>query len=198
MTTEYILSQVFAVLNYALLASTYLIKNRKMVFGLNIASLLANSATFFFLSAWSGLAMSLIAIFRNIILLIQNHFDKDTKNKVVNWSIFAFLVIVSAVSGYFTYEGVLSLFSVFATFVFTVSIWQKNEIVYKALGILCSILWIVYDVFIWSIFSFSCESILMAVEIVGLILAIIKLKKSKLKTEENYDTTPVQIDIENE
>ncbi len=177
MSTDYIVSQVFVVISYLLLASTYLVKNRKLLLGLNVLSLFANAGGYYLLSAWSGLAMCGVALLRNVILIAQNHYDSENKNQIINWGIFVFLVAVSIVSAYFTYNGLLSLFSVFATFVYTVSIWQKNEIIYKALGIICSILWIIYNVFIWSILGFSCESVLLFVEIIGLILACVKLKK---------------------
>lgn len=197
MSTEYIFSQVFVVISYLLLGSTYLVKNRKLLLGLNVLSLFANAAGYLFLSAWSGLAMCGVALLRNAILLLQNHFDKDKKNKIIDWSIFAFLFIVSGVCGYFTCRGQswLSWFSVIATFIYTISIWQKNQLVYKILGIICSIMWIVYNIFVWSIFGFSLEAVLLVVEVVGTIITLKKLKskqdKSCLAEEEVSEETQI-------
>ena len=71
-----------------------------------------------------------------------NYNDKDKKNKIIDWSIFAILLIITGIAAWKTYINVLGLFSVFATFIYTVSIWQKNTIVYKILGIICSCFWI--------------------------------------------------------
>lgn len=179
MKTEYILSQVFVILNYLLVGITYVVKSRKQILIFNYTATVANAIHFSFLSAWSGLAVCGIAILRNIILSIQDHFEKLKNSKVVDWSIFAFLCILFAVSGYFTYVGVLSLFSIFASFIYTVSIWQKNQTAYKILGIACSACLITYLIFIWSLFGFICEIILLIVEIIVVIIAIRNIVKSK-------------------
>ena len=68
----YIVSQVFVVISYSLLAITYCLKNRKSILLFNFVSLLTNAAAFALLGAWSGFVMNLIAVVRNIIFLIQN------------------------------------------------------------------------------------------------------------------------------
>lgn len=197
MTTEYIFSQVFIVLSYLFLGSTYLIKNRKIILVFSFISLIANAISFYLLdTAISGFAMCFVAIFRNILLLVQNHFDKDKKNKIIDWSIFAILLIITGIAAWKTYINVLGLFSVFATFIYTVSIWQKNTIVYKILGIICSCFWIGYDIFVWSIFGIICEGILLISEIVGLILAVIKSKKLKHNLQANFNENINKYNIE--
>lgn len=189
MTTYYILSQVFIVINYLLIAITYLVKNRKLILIYNFAALIANGISFFFLSAWSGLAMCAVAIIRNIVFLIQNKFDKSEKIKLVDWIILAVLTVISIVSAYFTYEGWLSMLSVFATYLFTISVWQKNTNVYKFMGGAVSILWIAYNIFIKSLFGIICESILFVVEIIAIINIFIQKSKKKRLEEKIEEQT---------
>lgn len=63
----YILSQVFTIITYALLGITYYAKDRKKILILNFISLIANGIAYLLLSAWSGLAMCVVALIRNII-----------------------------------------------------------------------------------------------------------------------------------
>ena len=65
--TAYILSQVFTIIMYILLALTYYAKDRKKVLILSFLSIIANGIAYVFLSAWSGLAMCIVALIRNII-----------------------------------------------------------------------------------------------------------------------------------
>ena len=68
---EYKISQVLTVLMYVFLGMTYYAKDRKKVLILSFLSLIANGLAYVFLSAWSGLAMCVVAFIRNIIFLID-------------------------------------------------------------------------------------------------------------------------------
>ncbi len=172
MTTTYILSQVFTILNYIFLASTYLLKSRKKILIINFISLIANALAYIFLNAWTGVAMCLVALIRNTIFLIDEHknkqTDKTTKKDII---ILIILYIISIISAIFTFDGYLSLLSVFATMLYTYSVWQKNPQTYKLLGIPVSILWILYNLYVKSIFGIILESILLVCSTSGYILA---------------------------
>ena len=172
MTTTYILSQVFTILNYTFLASTYLLKSRKKILIINFISLIANALAYIFLNAWTGVAMCLVALIRNTIFLIDEHknkqTDKTTKKDII---ILIILYIISIISAIFTFDGYLSLLSVFATMLYTYSVWQKNPQTYKLLGIPVSILWILYNLYVKSIFGIILESILLVCSTSGYILA---------------------------
>ena len=69
----------------------------------------------------------------------------------------------------FTYTDFLSLMSVFATMLYTYSVWQKSTKVYKRLGAPISLIWIIYNIYIKSLFGIILEIILMSAAIIGLI-----------------------------
>ena len=172
MTTTYILSQVFTILNYIFLASTYLLKSRKKILIINFISLIANALAYIFLNAWTGVAMCLVALIRNTIFLIDEHknkqTDKTTKKDII---ILIILYIISIISAIFTFDGYLSLLSVFATMLYTYNEKKKNPQTYKLLGIPVSILWILYNLYVKSIFGIILESILLVCSTSGYILA---------------------------
>lgn len=187
MTVNYILSQVFIIISYALVAMTYVSKSRKAILAYNLIGLIASGLSYTFLSAWTGLAMAGVAMLRNIIFLIQNKKDKSEKITWVDWIILGVLVAVSVVSAVFTYDGFLSLLSVFATMGYTLSVWQKNTKVYKFMGIPVSILWIAYQAFIRSLFGIILESALFVVEIIGIIKASKKPQQTPISENQTNE-----------
>ncbi len=173
----YILSQVFTIINYALLGVTYYAKDRKKILVIGFLSIIANAIAYILLNAWTGVAMCVVALIRNIIFWIDE--KKNGKRETINKKDIIILVILYStivVSTIFTYDGFLSLLSVFATSTYTFSVWQKKTNVYKLLGIPVGILWILYNIYVKSIFGIILESILLICSISGYLLERKKCK----------------------
>ena len=177
LTLPYILSQVFIIINYVLLMVTYQVKNRKNILIFNFGAIIATGLSYVFLSAWSGLAMVIVAIVRNIIFMIDEKkngkSDKITKKDII---ILIVLYLISVISAIYTYEGFLSLMSVFATMLYTYSVSQKKTSIYKVLGIPVGILWIIYNIYIDSVFGIILEVVLLISARIGIIREY-KIKK---------------------
>ncbi len=176
LTLEYILSQVFIIISYLFLVLSYQAKSRKTILIYSFVSLIANGISYVFLQAYTGLAMCFVALFRNIIFMVDEKkngkSEKISKKDIV---ILAVLYLISLLSTVFTYDGFLSLLSVFATMLYTYSVWQKKTTIYKILGLPIGILWIAYNIYIMSIFGIILESILTISAIYG----YFKEKKNK-------------------
>ena len=170
LTLTYILSQVFIIFNYIFLIITYQLKDRNKILLFNICSLMSAGLSYVCLSAYTGIAMVIIAILRNVLFIInekKNGISKNiTKNDIYMLIVIYILTIIFAM---FTYDGFFSLMSVFATALYTYSVWQKNTKVYKWLGAPISIIWIIYNIHIKSLFGIILEIILMSSAIIGLI-----------------------------
>jgi len=154
-----------------------------MVLILNFFALVANMVTYILLGAWSGLAMCVVALIRNLIFIFDE--KKNGKRDKINKTDIIILVVlyaISIISAIFTYDGFLSLFSVFATMLYTYSVWQKKTNIYKLLGIPMGILWVIYNTYIMSIFGIILEGILLICSITGYISEI---KKTKTKIDNN-------------
>lgn len=183
-TTTYIISQVFAILMYALLASTYYLKNRKTVLTINILAMVAQAISFIYLKAYTGLAMDVVAIIRNIIFIVDEKSSNSKKqNPKKDIVILATLYIITILLSIFTYNGIPSLFSVLGTFLYTYSVWQKNTNTYKLLGLPTSMSWIAYNIYIKSIFGGILESIVLLCSGIGYWMA--KRKSSKEEMHSN-------------
>lgn len=167
----YILSQVFTIINYALLGVTYYAKDRKKILIISFLSIIATAISYILLDAWTGVAMCVVALIRNIIFYIDE--KKNGKRETINKKDIVILIIlysVTIISTVFTYDGFLSLLSVFATSTYTFSVWQKKTKVYKLLGIPVGILWILYNIYVKSIFGIILEAILLVCSISGYLL----------------------------
>ena len=178
---EYILSQIFVTITYILLGVTYFVKNRKLLLILSMVAIITNSTSYFFLKAWSGMLVTLLALIRNIIFLVQNKTNED-KIDWVDWLVLSIILSLLVAISIFTYDGFLSLFSVFGSLLYSVAVWQRNEKVYKLLGIASSLCTIIYFLFIRSLFGFLLESALFITIIVGTVKYFIIDKKKSLKS----------------
>ena len=122
----YIVSQIFTILTYLFLALTYYAKDRKKLLILSFLSISANIIAYILLSAWSGVAMCIIALIRNVIFFVDE--KKNGKRETINKIDIIILIIlysISIISAIFTYEGLYGLLSVFAAMLYTFSVWQK-------------------------------------------------------------------------
>lgn len=153
---------------YVLLAITYYVKNRKTVLVISFLSLIANAIAYILLEAYTGLAMCVIALIRNVYFLADEK-KNGKREEIVRKDVIVLIVlyIITAISTCFTYEGFLSLLSVFATMIYTYSVWQKKTIVYKICGIPVGILWIAYNLYVKSVFGVILEAILLISSIIG-------------------------------
>lgn len=182
MDITYIVSQIFTIIMYVLLAATYFTKSKRAIVVISGASLIANIIAYVLLGAWTGLAMCIVCLFRNLyILWDEKKYGKSEKirKKDVVFLIIVYIAIIIATL--FTYEGFLSLLSVFATSLYTYSIWQKKTKVYKFCGLPVGILWIAYNAYVQSLFGVILESALLVASVIGFIAEVRKSKKGSKK-----------------
>lgn len=178
LTLTYIVSQVFTIIMYILLGITFYVKERKVVLILNFTATISISIAYILLGAWTGLAMCVVVVIRNIIFLLDEKING--KRETINQTDIIILIVlyaISIVSAVFSYDSIFSLLSVFATMLDTYSIWKKKITVYKLLGIPKGILWIFYNTYIMSIFGIILESLLLICSTTGYIIERRKIKQ---------------------
>ena len=104
---EYVLSQVLVVIAFIFLSITYIINKRRLILFFSILASAFFIGSYYFLGAWSGLAMSVISISRSILFLINN--KGYTKITLFDWIVLACSIIALGVCAVVTYDGLLSL-----------------------------------------------------------------------------------------
>ena len=170
-TVIYIISQIITVAYFGVLTLSYLLQNRLKILVTNFIAHIGQTISMAMLNGYTGAAMSLIMTIRDLVLLVQE--KRKIKGRKVSEKFDLIVLVVTVIVviflTVFTYNGFLSLMSVIATLITTVSFWQKNVKTYKILGIRANILWLIYNTFIMSIMGVVLESILLIASIIGYI-----------------------------
>ena len=92
------------------------------------------------LGAFSAGVMSIVSLLRCLIF-----YSYDRKGKLVPLWLFLILALSIIFPIFFTYDGILSLFPIVATLVYSYATWQKNLSLFRKLVLSVSILWITYN-----------------------------------------------------
>ena len=179
----YIISQVFVVLTYILLAATYFTSHRTKILVLSLFALFCNGVHYSLLSAWTGLGVVIIATIRNVLFLIQQKIKVLDKYVIDDWIILITLLIISGVTAVMTYDSFFSLFSIAGSILYTISVWQKNIKVYRILGIISSAMSLIYFIYIASIFAIILEGIMLVTMIVSTVVYFKNEKFKKIEKE---------------
>ena len=167
-TIQYIFSQIAIIFVYLFLILTYCVKNRKIILGLSLGSNLLNALAFILLGAYTSAAMCGISIFRDIVFTIDQKIngksDKITKKDVL-LLILIYGISISAII--VTFKGFLTLLYAVASMLYTYSIWQKNNKVYRFMGMPVSLISMLDSVYIKSIFGVILQAIVFITSTIG-------------------------------
>lgn len=169
-TTQYIISQIITIISYTCLAATYWVNRRRLILILSFSANFLNACAYFLLDAYTSSIMCGVSILRDIIFIIDARINGKS-DKIAKKDIFilAGVYVVSLTAIASTFKGFGSLIYASAAMLYTYSIWQKNNKVYKYLGIPCGILVLLDCIFIKSIFGFILQSIVLTCTIIGII-----------------------------
>ena len=186
MDFQYILSQIFTILMFAVLIASYQLKRRRDILIASIVATLLNGLAYIFLHAWTGLAMCGVSLFRSLYSLWDDKYHGQSKAITARDVVVLVIIFIATIAVTIpTYNGFLSLMSVFAVLAYTFSIWQKNTLVYKAMGIPVAVLWIIYNGFVGSFFGVVLEVFLCAASVYGFVKALRENQNGKRHQKSN-------------
>lgn len=170
-TYIYIISQIITIIYYAILSLSYLLKDRNKILIANFIAHIGQTTAMVMLNGYTGAAMAAIMILRDLTFLIEENkkFKNEKIKKKIDLIILIITIVLIIVLTIFTYNGPLSLLSVVATLIATLALWQKDVKRYKILGLMVSILWLSYNIFIMSIMGIILELILAISSVIGYI-----------------------------
>lgn len=179
---QYIASQIIIAISYTCLGLTYCSKKRKIILALSFLANFTNACAYLLLGAYTSASMCAISIARDIVFIIDEKIngksEKTTKKDVF---ILMGVYAVSAISIILTFNGWKSLLYAVASMLYTYSIWQKNNKVYRLMGILCHIIVIIESVAIKSIAGLILQSIVLICTIIMFIKSKNEEKRHKIK-----------------
>ncbi len=165
LSITYVCSQILIVICYIIYASTFSLKDKSKILKTSILATSLSGLSFLLLGAYTGTAMCVISIIRNICFY-------KSKSKNVLTIVFILMLLASIIS----YQSLFSLFSITATMIYTYSLWQKSTKKYKLYGIVVNMLMIGYHMSIMSIMG-----------VILMIIAFINSIIGYFKDEENNE-----------
>ena len=149
---EYILrdpfTQITGFLGMAVILTAYFQKDDHTVKKLMLLSSLFWGTHFYLLWVYSGLAATIIWVFRLWLSL------KFQKNKYA----FTSIVVLTFITWYFTYDGLFSLLPIITSLNGAYSFFYLEKIKLRLAMIVNSMTWLVYHVSIWSVSGIMNES----------------------------------------
>ncbi len=157
LSLTYILSQILVIIYYLIYSYTFNLKDSNKILIYGIVATIISSISYVLLNAYTGMAMCLVAIIRNLL------FTKNKKN-VLNLALILLLTLIASI---FTFNSYFCLFNIIATLIYTYALWQKNTKIYKMLGIIVNGLMIIYDIYIKSVLGVILISIAFISSIIG-------------------------------
>ena len=167
LTVAYIFSQILVVLYYLIYSGTFHLKEKNKILLLGSFATILSAVSYFLLQAYTGIAMCLVAIIRNI------WFSKSKSKKSLT-----IIYLITILLSVFSYQNIFSILNILATIIYTYSLWQESTKSYKLLGIIVNGLMIVYDTYIKSIMGVFFM-------IISFISSIIGYYKESNKKQEN-------------
>ncbi len=158
LSITYVCSQILVIIYYLIYSSTFNLKDKSKILKIGILATIMSALSYLLLGAYTGVAMCVISIIRNI------WFNKSkSKNSLI--IVFIIMLIASIIS----YQDVFSLLSIVATMIYTYALWQKSTKKYKLFGIAVNLLMIGYDISIMSIMGVIFMIIAFISSIIGYI-----------------------------
>ncbi|MCL2629159.1 MAG: YgjV family protein [Alphaproteobacteria bacterium] len=169
----YVTSQILQGLAYLLLMFTFFIISRKLQLAAVIIASVFMGAGFLLLGGGMGAAVLGVAVCRDVTSYYLNGARKpEDRSKITksDWWLLALWATLASALSLFAYHGLPSLFAYFGMMSFTVAIWQKNQAIYRILGVLAAVFWIIYNVVLDSFVGTVLEGVFLLSAVMGLIL----------------------------
>lgn len=164
----YIIAQIIGCLAFLISLIAYHRKKKtKILEGMVISNTL-NLVHYLLLDAYSGCLTKVMAIIRDLFIII-----KDRNKKLSSYYFLLLFVVAYIVCAIFSYKGILSLFPILAAIIYIIPIWNGNEKTIKKTAFFCYFLWLVYNVFVFSIAGIASN----VISIISTFIAIIYEKR---------------------
>lgn len=168
----YIFSQIFLCLGLGALGVSFYLKNYKFRTVCNIVAAIFMGSGYFCLGAYTAVGLNVLGLIAYICFYIFK-----TKNKENPLYFIIILWVITVINGIFTFSGWVSLLPTIASVLFYFSVWQKNTLVYRVLGVITTIFYVLYNVMYKSWFGAIAQSVLLMLSIIGLIMYIVEVAK---------------------
>lgn len=137
-------AQIIGFVGLALSIIAFQFKKHKQIVLLKLSSELVFSIQYILLGAWTGAVLDLISVIRNFL------FYKFVKKGISTTPVIVVFGVFVVVTGFVTFDGVMSLLPIGSKLLTTVSYGMKNEKWLRIITLPSCILWIIYNLSVGS------------------------------------------------
>ena len=172
-TLEYVLSQVCVVIGMIIIGASSYVKNKKLILYFSLINSVVFGVHYLLLGAYTGMILNIVGIVRGLWYYY-------TENSSFRSRIIALVVIIlcNLILGIFSFNYWIDIAAIAAGIAYSYAIWQKSICYYRWSAILETIAWILYNVYLMSIFAIMSQSILLVVVTIGLVKYYIDKRKN--------------------
>lgn len=137
-------AQIVGFLGLALSIVAFQFKKHQNIVLLKLSSELVFSIQYILLGAWTGAVLDFISVIRNFL------FYKFVKKGISTTPVIIIFGLFVIATGFFTFDGFMSLLPIGSKLLTTVSYGMKNEKWLRIITLPSCILWIIYNLFVGS------------------------------------------------
>lgn len=163
--------QILGMIAWGLLTVSYWQKKKLNLIVLQLIAYILYAIHFALLDGLSGALCNIAGIIVLFLLLI-----KEKSNKKSYWMMLLILLLYIPI-GIYSYSGLYSILPILASIIPLMFNWQKNIVVIKIGGIIGSLFWLIYALFVNSYSTIITEIIF----IISTVVALFFNNKKKLK-----------------
>lgn len=161
--TRLLIGQAFGILATLITLLSYQTNSNKRLLAIQTAATLSNCLSYLFLQAYSGFALNIVCILRNLVYYFQK--PKTTVNRL-SALLLAFAMIPL---GALSWQGPVSLLIISALAINTLIMSLSNPQLLRKSILLTSSLILLYNVFVFSIGGIANEAVAIVSSIVGIL-----------------------------
>ena len=162
MDTNVFLGNITAVIAWILLTLSFWKNKDDGILWLQVLANIFFMLNYIFLGAYTGLFVVFFELFRDCLYI---KFNDDKKTFLISLPIYAII-------GVFSFDGIISLCSIFASLNDGYSLIYKGKKV-VILGIVTYVLWLIYDLYYYSFANVLAEGIVIISNIIILIRMVL-------------------------
>ena len=175
--TNFVIAQLIAVVICVIACSSYFAKKKSIYLFLQLIVNLLYGTQYLLLGQLAGTVSNGVSSIKYIFFIHKENIKKEnTKTELLVFLGLSVILGVLAIDSWF------SVIPIVTSLLFTYAIWQKNEIVLRAIVIFCNILWVVFNIcagaYVSALYSFA-EMVFAA----STMIKLIKMRRGKLEKD---------------
>lgn len=171
--TFFIIAQIIGIIAFVLSLIAYHREKKEKILGNMILSNLLNLIHYLLLGAYSGCITKIIAICRDYFIILKS------KNKLFSSNIFLIIfILIYIVTGILNYNSIWSVLPLLAAIIYIVPVWNGDELTIKKTAFVCYFLWLIYNIFVFSIAGIVSN-------VISIISTFVAIKNNKIKCDKN-------------